>query len=60
MLKPIADSKWQGGIVQEEGSIKRWSARHSVKMKPQQPYGCEDFIKTSNAAIRFLCSPLVA
>ena len=25
-----------------------------MKIKPQQPYGCEDFIKTSNAAIRFL------
>ena len=35
-------------------TIKRWSARHSVMIKPQQPDGCEDFIKTSNAAIRFL------
>ena len=24
-----------------------------VKMKPQQPDGCEDFIKTSNEADRF-------
>ena len=28
-----------------------------VKMKPQQPFGCEDFIKTSNAADRLLGAP---
>ncbi len=29
-----------------------------VKRKPQQPDGCEDFIKTSNAADRLLGAPL--
>ena len=29
-----------------------WSARRRLKVKPQQPFGCEDFIKTCNAAIR--------
>ena len=36
--------------------IKGWSARHAVKLKPQQPDGCEDFGKTRNAAIRLFAS----
>ena len=40
--------------------IKGWSARHAVKLKPQQPDGCEDFGKTRNAAIRFLLNFYIA
>ena len=35
-----------------KGENRVWSARRTVKMKPQQPVGCEDFIKPRNAAIR--------
>ena len=35
---------------------KGWDARRTVKMKAQQPFGCEHFIKPPNAADR-LYSP---
>ena len=34
--------------------IKGWDARRRLKMKAQQPDGCEHFIKTCNAADRLL------
>ena len=37
-----------------QGCLKGWDARRTVKMKPQQPVGCEDFIKPSNEADRLL------
>ena len=39
------------------GCIKGWDARRMVKIKPQQPVGCEDFIKPSNEADRLLGAP---
>ena len=45
-------------LLGERGCIKGWDARRTEKMKPQQPFGCEDFIKPSNAADRLLCAPL--
>ena len=39
------------------GCIKGWDARRTEKMKPQQPVGCEDFIKPSNAADRLKIMP---
>ena len=53
--KQIAFS--QQKTLRQRGCIKGWDARRSLKMKPQQPVGCEDFIKMSNAADRLLGAP---
>ena len=41
-------------VAWSKSRIKGWDARRTVKMKAQQPNGCEHFIKTSNAADRLL------
>ena len=40
------------GMSETCGVYLRWDARRAVKMKAQQPYGCEHFIKLPNAADR--------